>query len=87
MNKTEMDSPCYRERLQKLAVSDTGFVFDPQTGQSFTLNGTGMLSISLLKRGSTVEQTAMSLAETYGVSIELARTSVEAFLLQIGRYL
>ena len=86
MNKAEMDNLCC-ERLQRLAVSDTGFVFDPQTGQSFTLNSTGMISLNHLKRGDSVEDTARSLAEIYGVSIELARTSVEAFLLQMGRYL
>jgi PqqD family protein of HPr-rel-A system len=78
---------CPTERLRKLAVSDSGFVFDPQTGQSFSLNGTGLRSLNLLKNGSSIEDTATCLSQEYGVSPEVASTSVEAFLLQLERYL
>lgn len=78
---------CPMERLQKLAVSDSGFVFDPQTGQSFSLNGTGLRSLNLLKKGTSIEDTAQCLAQEYGVTAEVASTSVEAFLLQLERYL
>lgn len=75
------------DRLQQLAVSDTGFVFDPQTGQSFTVNRTGLIVIHLLKRGADVDKTSMALAHTCDVSYELANSSVESFILQLGRYL
>lgn len=78
---------CPSERLKKLAVSDSGFVFDPQTGQSFSLNGTGLMSLNLLKKGASVEDTANCLSQQYGVTYEVAATSVEAFLLQLERYL
>jgi hypothetical protein len=87
MEDATVSSPCRPERLQKLAVSDTGFVFDPQTGQSFTLNSTGLMSLNLLKKGTTVENTAACLAREYGVSVEVASSSLEAFLVQFGRYL
>lgn len=75
------------DRLSRIAVSDTGFIFDPQTGQSFTLNRTGLVTLSHLKRGSTIDETADQLARQYGVTEEVALNSVEAFLLQLGRYL
>ncbi len=75
------------ERLQQLAVSDTGFVFDPQTGQSFTVNRTGLIVIHLLKRGADVDKASMTLAQNCDVSYELANSSVESFILQLGRYL
>lgn len=78
---------CSDGRLSRLAVSETGFIFDPQTGQSYTLNQTGMLALDLIKRGSDIENAARYLADEYEVSIEVAASSLEAFLFQLGRYL
>lgn len=36
---------------QNIAISDTGFLFNPATGESFTINPTGARFISLLKEG------------------------------------
>lgn len=80
-------SQCSGDRLRQLAVSDTGFVFDPQTGQSFTVNATGRLVLDCLKRRGGLEEAAQSLAEDCDVPLELALSSVEAFLMQLGRYL
>ncbi|MBY0546527.1 MAG: PqqD family protein [Candidatus Obscuribacterales bacterium] len=89
MEKTELvlQRICADGRLSKLAVSETGFIFDPQTGQSYTLNHTGMLALDLIKRGNTLENAAQYLADEYEVSREIAASSLEAFLFQLGRYL
>jgi PqqD family protein of HPr-rel-A system len=42
-------------RLHDLAVSDSGFVFDPLTGYTFTVNPTGLLVLQSLKQGVTQE--------------------------------
>lgn len=75
------------QKLSKLAVSESGFLFDPETGQSFTLNKTGLLTLNHLKRGATIEDTAAFLSKEYRISMESAVNSVEAFVLQLGRYL
>lgn len=36
---------------QNIAISDTGFLFNPATGESFTINPTGARFIALLKEG------------------------------------
>jgi PqqD family protein of HPr-rel-A system len=41
------------DNLRELAISDTGFVFDPYSGSSFTVNATGALILQLLKGGAT----------------------------------
>jgi len=43
------------DRLKSLAISDSGFVFDPTTGHSFSTNAVGIEIINLLKSGSTIE--------------------------------
>lgn len=36
---------------QNIAISETGFVFNPSTGESFTVNPTGARLITLLREG------------------------------------
>ena len=39
------------DRLRQLAISDTGFVFDPFSGSTFTVNQTGLTILEGLRRG------------------------------------
>jgi hypothetical protein len=75
------------QRLKQLAISETGFVFDPQTGQSFTVNSTGQLVLGCLKENDKLEDAAKQLAQACDVPIELSLPSVEAFVMQLSRYL
>ena len=40
-----------RTRLRDLAISDSGFLFDPSSGLTFTLNGTAQLILRRLRDG------------------------------------
>ncbi len=82
-----MKSLSKNQRLSKFAISDRGFLFDPETGQSFTLNATGLVAMNHLKNGETIEETAKHLADEFKVPHETAVNSVEAFLIQLGRYI
>ena len=59
-----------------IAISETGFVFNPTTGDSFTLNETGRKVIALINEGKTIEQTAKVLKETFDVD----DTTLERYL-------
>lgn len=39
------------QRLRDLAVSDTGFVFDPMSGATFNANASALAMLDALKRG------------------------------------
>ena len=52
-------------RLRNLAISDTGFLFDPYTGQTYSVNGTGRAILELLKQGVDVEKLRDRLAEQF----------------------
>ncbi|MCD6201814.1 MAG: PqqD family protein [Bacteroidales bacterium] len=55
-------------RLKKnIAVSDTGFVFDPSTGESFTVNETGMKIIGYLKEGKSSEEITSLITQEYNI--------------------
>ena len=75
------------ERLKQLAISDSGFIFDPQTGQSFTVNKTGRVVIDMLKEDATIEAIATTLGSRYDKPYELTLCCVEALIMQLNRYL
>jgi PqqD family protein of HPr-rel-A system len=52
-------------RLRQLAVSDSGFVFDPLTGYTFTVNATGLAILAGLKAGRPPDEVAADLAEGF----------------------
>ena len=42
-------------RLRQLALSDSGFVFDPVTGHTFTVNAAGLVVLASLKDGLSAD--------------------------------
>ncbi len=53
-------------KLKKnIALSETGFVFDPSTGNSFTVNPIGLEIISYLKEGKSPEEISHGITERY----------------------
>jgi hypothetical protein len=42
--------------LGSLAISDSGFVFDPNTGNTYAVNATGLAVLRGLKNGRTLGQ-------------------------------
>ncbi len=52
---------------KSLAISDTGFVFDPSTGDSYTLNPVGLEIILLLKDGKSREEITEIMTQSYDI--------------------
>ena len=48
-----------------IALSDNGFVFNPSTGDSFTLNKTGKEVLMLIKEGKNLSQITELMLEKY----------------------
>ena len=53
------------DRLRGLAISDSGFLFDPITGMTFTVNDTGRAILDLLKQGLVVEAIRDEIAQRF----------------------
>ena len=60
-----------------IALSDNGFVFNPSTGDSFTMNNTGKEVIMLVKEGKNINQIAELMLEKYDVD----KMTLERYLL------
>jgi PqqD family protein of HPr-rel-A system len=69
-----------------LAVNEEGFVFDPQTGESFTVNETGKVILKALIESKEKEAIAMTLTEQFEVSLSEAQTDVRDFIDHLRSY-
>ncbi len=64
-----------------VAISDSGFIFNAATGDSFTTNDTGRFLLSLLKEGhDDVSELVERMMDHYEVERELAEKDVLDFL-------
>lgn len=72
--------------LEDLAVSDTGFVFDPHTGSTFSVNEAGLAVLDGLRRGSDRSQLLAALAERFDLppGVDLER-DLDEFLRRLRR--
>lgn len=75
------------DRLQALAVSANGFAFDPRSGQSFTINHTGIATVEMLVSMGDIDTTIEALAADYEVPPDVVAGAVEVFVRQLARYL
>ena len=76
--------PIQAARLRELALSDSGFVFDPMTGHTFTVNTSGLLILRWLKDGAELEEVAQRLASEFEVEPgEDPARDVQDFLAQL----
>jgi hypothetical protein len=51
--------------LRRLAVSESGFVFDPGSGHSFVLNETALVILKLMQQGRSLEEVVAELMQEY----------------------
>jgi PqqD family protein of HPr-rel-A system len=58
-------TPLDISRLRDLALSDQGFVFDPLSGYTFTVNPTGLLVLRLLKEERSSAEIVHELQEAF----------------------
>lgn len=68
------------DRLKALAVSETGFVFDPRTGHSYTVNATGLAMLAAMKDGLPIDEIATRLRDEFDVVSEGVEEDVLTFL-------
>ena len=74
------------ERVKQLAINDEGFVFDPLTGDSFTVNQTGLFILKKLKEGKKGEEILQEMVEEFEVSPEEAERDLIDFIEKLRSY-
>ena len=74
------------DKLSTLAISDSGFIFDPTTGHSFTTNSVGIAIIELLKQGLENQEIVDDLLMQYEVSENELEVDVMDFIHNLKNF-
>jgi PqqD family protein of HPr-rel-A system len=72
--------------LRRLAVNDSGFVFDPVSGESFTVNATGRAVLQLLQEQYTLDQVVAATADQYQVDNRQAERDILDFVVHLRKH-
>ena len=71
---------------KNIAVSDSGFVFNPTTGESYSVNPIGVEIIEMLKQEKTLDEINQNLIERYNADIVTIDKDVSDFISLLKQY-
>ena len=72
-----------RVTLSNLAISESGFVFDPSSGATFTLNASGLTVLRAIREGRTVPETVAALHDEFDAVGADAADDVQDFVARL----
>lgn len=67
------------ELLARLALNESGFVFDPVTGNSYTVNESGLAIMRHLKNSEGLDRIIETLQDKFSVDTQIAERDVIEF--------
>ncbi|MEE9397483.1 MAG: PqqD family protein [Methylococcales bacterium] len=73
--------------FKRLALSDSGFVFDPVTGKSYTVNETGFWLIRQLQQDNNLDTLYKEIVREFDGETKIIERNVIEFLEQIRRHI
>jgi len=72
--------------LAHLAINNQGFVFDPTSGTSFTVNTTGLQILHGLCDEKATSTIAEELIDAYDISLTMAEQDIAEFVAHLRSY-
>ena len=69
-----------------IAISDTGFIFNPTTGESFTVNVTGLEIILAIKEGKSFQDISKNILHKYSTDAATVEKDYFDFVLFLKQY-
>lgn len=71
---------------KNIAISENGFIFNPLTGDSFSVNQTGVFILQKMKDGESDENIMKALREEYELDKSTAEKDLYDFLSLLKNY-
>lgn len=71
---------------KNIAISDTGFVFNPTTGDSFSVNPIGLQILRDLQKGASESEIHLNLQHNFQVDKETIEKDVYDFFKMIAQF-
>ena len=72
-----------QQAIHRLALSESGFVFDSVRGQSFTVNESGLDILRQLQKDTDLQQTHAYLVQNYAASEQELQRDLEDFMAAV----
>ena len=70
---------------ENIAVSESGFLFDPNSGESFSVNATGRVILKLLAKGMSLAEIETSVQSEYDIDEKTFNRYMDDFLHTLRR--
>lgn len=71
---------------ENIAVSESGFLFDPSSGESFSVNATGKKILQLLSAGKAPEEVEATILSEFDVDQKTYQRYMDDFAHTLRRY-
>jgi len=81
-----MDPAEVAKRLEALEVSRSGFLFDPRTGHTYTLNETAQRLLELFRDGQSDEEIVTALTDEFEVDAATVERDLYDFICQLNSF-
>ncbi|MFI3189146.1 hypothetical protein BCS42_10495 [Crenothrix sp. D3] len=72
---------------KRLALSESGFVFDPVSGQSFSVNESGLVFLRLAQHEDDLDKLTTQLVEQFDASSVEIKRDVQDFINRLQGFL
>jgi hypothetical protein len=74
-----------RDVVKRLAINESGFVFDPVTGRSYTINETGLSVLKRFTSDDNEESVFKQLAFEYGIDTSEIKRDIAEFVIELRK--
>ena len=71
---------------ENIAVSESGFIFDPNTGESFSVNSTGKLILEMVSRGKSAAEIEATVLEDFEIDQKAFNRYMDDFMHTLRRF-
>lgn len=73
-----------KKKLKSLAISENGFIFDPETGYSYNVNSTGLFILRQMQMGHSKAKILEQLCAEHEVNEDQAESDYMHFLTMLS---
>lgn len=80
----DIENAALAQAIRRLALSESGFVFDPVSGLSFTVNESGLDILRQLQKNTDLKQTQHHLLQSYDANEPELQRDLEDFIAAVG---
>ncbi len=71
---------------KEIAISDSGFVFDPTTGESYSVNQIGVEILTLLKEGNDRKEISDFVLQKYEIDADTFENNYYDFINMLKKF-